>query len=77
MHLDIDRRTLAQLSAPLYKSDSSGRIKIESKIEMKRRGTTSPDRAEAILLALYEPPNSGIVPIVAPIMLEQTSPWKF
>ena len=77
LHLDIDRRTIAQLSAPLYKSDSSGRIKIESKIEMKRRGTTSPDRAEAILLALYEPPNSGIVPIVAPIMLEQTSPWQF
>lgn len=74
---DIDRRTVAQLSGPLYKSDSSGRIKIESKVDLKRRGTSSPDRAEAILLALYEPPNSGIVPIVAPVSLEQTNPFHF
>ena len=74
--LDIDRRTVSQICAPLYKSDSSGRIKIESKIDMKRRGTNSPDRAEAILLALYEPPNSGVYPVVAPIMLTQVNPWK-
>ncbi len=77
IHADIDRRTVAQLTGPLYKSDSSGRIKIESKIDMKRRGTSSPDRAEAILLALYEPPNSGIVPVVAPLMLEPANPWQF
>jgi hypothetical protein len=74
---DLDRRTVAQLSAPLYKSDSSGRIKIESKADMKRRGTSSPDRAEAVLLALYEPPNSGIAPMVAPLIVEQTNPWAF
>lgn len=77
VRMDADRRTIAQLTAPLYKSDSAGRIKIESKADMKRRGTSSPDRAEAVLLALYEPPNSGIVPIVAPIALEQTNPWAF
>lgn len=75
VRLDIDRRTLAQLSAPVYKSDSSGRIKIESKIDMKKRGTTSPDRAEAILLALYEPPNTGSGPAVAPFILEQENPF--
>lgn len=75
VRLDADRRTVAQLTAPLYRSDSSGRIKIESKADMKRRGTGSPDRAEAVLLALYEPPNSGIVPIVAPIIMEQVNPW--
>jgi len=73
---EIDRRTIAQLTGPTYKSDSAGRIKIESKIEMKRRGTSSPDRAEAILLALYEPPNSGIVPVVAPISISQPNPWN-
>lgn len=77
LKLDLDRRTIAQLSAPQYKSDSSGRIKIESKIDMKRRGTSSPDRAEAVLLALYEPPNSGINPVVAPIALDQTNPFSF
>lgn len=77
VHVDVDRRTVAQLTAPLYKSDSAGRIKIESKADMKRRGTSSPDRAEAVLLALYEPPNSGIVPIVAPISLDRANPWAF
>ena len=74
---EVDRRTIAQLTAPLYKSDSSGRIKIESKADMKRRGTSSPDRAEAVLLALYEPPNSGIVPVVSPIVIEQANPFSF
>lgn len=64
--LDVDRRTLAQLSAPTYRSDSSGRILIESKQEMKRRGVNSPDRAEALLLALFEPPGQ-YVPTVAPL----------
>lgn len=73
---EVDRRTVAQLTAPLYKSDSSGRIKIESKIDMKRRGASSPDRAEAVLLALYEPPNSGIVPVVGAYGIEQVNPWK-
>lgn len=75
--LSIDRRTLAQLSAPLYRSDSSGRIKIEAKLEMKRRGINSPDRAEAVLLALYDPPGAGNVPIVNVVGLEQTNMWSF
>lgn len=74
--IDVDRRTIAQISAPLYKSDSSGRIKIEAKADIKRRGMNSPDRAEAVLLALYEPPNSS-VPLVAPIGLDQVNVWNF
>ena len=57
IRLDVDTKTLAQLSGPTYKSDSSGRIVIEAKKDMKRRGMNSPDRAEAILLAFYEPPG--------------------
>lgn len=55
--LDVDTKALAQLSGPTYKSDSSGRIVIESKKDMKRRGMHSPDRAEALLLAFYQPPG--------------------
>lgn len=58
LRLDLDTKTLAQLSGPTYKSDSSGRIVIESKKDMKKRGMHSPDRAEAVLLAFYEPPGS-------------------
>lgn len=53
--LDIDNRTAAQLRAPTYGTNASGNQVIESKEHMKDRGVSSPDRAEAILLALYEP----------------------
>jgi hypothetical protein len=54
------------LAGPTFKSDSSGRVQIETKAEMKRRGVSSPDHAEAVLLALYDPPGREI-PNVAPI----------
>jgi hypothetical protein len=75
IRLDVDQRTLAQLSGPTYKSDSSGRIVIESKKDMKRRGVPSPDRAEAVLLALYEPPRARKPKLVAPLGMSQANPW--
>jgi hypothetical protein len=72
--LDLDQKVLAQLSAPIYKSDSAGRILIESKKDMKRRGLGSPDRAEAVLLALYEP-KARIIPNVSPISIEGVNDW--
>lgn len=75
VRLDIDRKAMAQLSGPTYRSDSSGRIVIESKKEMKRRGVNSPDRAEAILLSLYEPPNYR-GDVVAPISISQSNQWN-
>jgi hypothetical protein len=54
VRLRIDARTKAQLYAPRYKTPT-GRITIQPKVEMKREGLPSPDRAEAIGLALYEP----------------------
>jgi hypothetical protein len=75
IRLEVDRRTLAQLATPKYKADSSGRIQIERKDEIKRRGGHSPDRAEAVLLALYNPPSRGIAPAVMPIGVSQTNPW--
>ena len=73
VRLEVDRQVLAQLAGPTFKSDSSGRIQIEAKADMKRRGVHSPDRAEAILLALYE--NKNIIPAIAPISIGQVNPW--
>ncbi|HEY7825019.1 MAG TPA: hypothetical protein VIG24_19420 [Acidimicrobiia bacterium] len=72
--LDVDRLTALQLAAPSYRSNSSGRIQIEGKAEMSKRGVGSPDRAEAVLLALFEPPRREI-PEVAPLSLPGTNSW--
>ena len=73
IRLEADRQVLAQLAGPTFKSDSSGRIQIESKVDMKKRGVSSPDRAEAILLALYE--NKSVLPPIAPISIGQSNQW--
>ena len=75
VRLDIDRKVLAQLTTPTYGSDSAGRIQIEKKDSMRKRGVGSPDRAEAVLLALYEPPGYlGVAP--APVGFSQTNEWN-
>lgn len=76
IRLNIAKREVAQLTAPIYRSDSSGRIVVEQKAEMKRRGIHSPDRAEALLLAFFEPPGKAAAPLVAPIGLAQDNPWR-
>ena len=60
---DVDDDTVAQLAGPRYSTDSSGRIQVESKDSLKRRGLTSPDRGEAVLLALFEPPKVRVLPV--------------
>lgn len=55
LRLRVDNRTQAQLSAPEYGTNASGLTVVEGKPSMKARGVTSPDRAEAVLLAVYEP----------------------
>lgn len=72
--LDIDHITASQLAAPSYRNNSSGRIQIEGKEEMARRGLPSPDRAEALLLALFEPPRTEI-PEVPPLSITKTNTW--
>lgn len=72
--LDVDRVTQSQLAAPSYRSNSSGRIQIEGKDEMKKRGIGSPDRAEALLLALFEPPAPDI-PEIAPLSITKKNTW--
>lgn len=50
--LDPDDLDLAaQLMQPRWKLDARGRIKIETKDEMRKRGLPSPDRADAVIMA--------------------------
>jgi len=50
--LPNDDDLVAELAAPIYKYTSTGKIKIESKEEMKKRGIKSPDRADALALTM-------------------------
>jgi hypothetical protein len=50
----------ADLTSCGYKYDSSGRLVLESKIDMKKRGMPSPDSADAMALTFSEPEGSPI-----------------
>ncbi len=52
-----DEETIGQLAGIRWELDSQGRIKIESKERARERGVLSPDRAEALMLALCKPPR--------------------
>ena len=41
---------IEQLTAPMMLQDSSGRLRLEPKDAMKRRGVESPDHADALAL---------------------------
>jgi hypothetical protein len=47
------QRLRAELTAPTYRFTSSGRVQIETKEEMVKRGVKSPDVADAFNLGLY------------------------
>src|SRR5690349_4323732 len=47
------RRLLSELTAPTYKFTSNGKVQIESKDDLAKRGVASPDLADAFCLALY------------------------
>jgi phage terminase large subunit len=52
-----DEETIGQLAGIRWELDSQGRIKIESKERARGRGEPSPDRAEALMLAVCKPPQ--------------------
>lgn len=54
-----DPKLHSELVAPTYKFDVQGRQKVESKDEIKKRLGRSPDRADALCLSIYEPPDFG------------------
>lgn len=49
-----DEDLAAELVALKWERSSRGRIKMESKLDMKRRGLGSPDRADALMLACLQ-----------------------
>jgi hypothetical protein len=61
-----DDETIGQLADIMYEHDSRGRMKIEPKEKARQRGVRSPDRAEALMLALGKP-NSGGEIILVPV----------
>ena len=72
----LDVRSVGQLGFGEFVSDSSGRLKVVSKGELRGRGLGSPDRAEALLLGFYEP-SVFVTPVVAPVSVGQVNPWLF
>lgn len=55
--LDADEQLLADLTAPRYRTNSKGQLVVEAKDETKKRIGRSPDRADAVLMALV--PEAG------------------
>ncbi|MEU8540853.1 hypothetical protein AB0C52_12850 [Streptomyces sp. NPDC048717] len=55
LRLHVDKKAASQLATPKLITRTNGYTQVESKRAMKARGMKSPDRAEAVLLALYEP----------------------
>lgn len=68
--LPDDNDMIGQLSIRRFDVVSKGRIQIESKKEMKRRGHPSPDRAEAVVMSYYKPPFDAKKFKVAPQMIK-------
>ena len=50
-----DNQLIGELAALRYSYDSRGRVLMESKEAMRRRGLPSPDTADALMLAFLEP----------------------
>ena len=65
--LPKDEDLMAELAGPRFKFSSSGKMQVESKQDMKKRGIRSPDLADAVCLtfaadaatALYGTSSSG------------------
>ena len=55
-----DAELIAQLTTRKYKLQPDGRIKLERKEEMKKRGISSPDRADALALCLARGRTLGV-----------------
>jgi hypothetical protein len=62
-------KILAQLNAPKYTIDVRSKIHVESKDDMSKRGIASPDVADALWMAPYEPRPALILPAVGPIVV--------
>jgi hypothetical protein len=71
--LPPDEDLLGQLTSRRYTYTSTGKVRLESKDDIKKRGLSSPDRADAVVLAFAQPLK---FPSVIGISLEGTSKFK-
>lgn len=53
-----------QLAQPKYKIQSTGKMLLESKEDMKKRGVKSPDVGDALALSFARPTEGGALPIL-------------
>ena len=53
IEIEDDAETFAQISVRKYFMASNGKLELESKKEMKKRGVRSPDRGDAAALSVY------------------------
>ena len=53
IEIEDDSGTFAQLSSRKYRMASNGKLELERKEDMKKRGLDSPDRADAAALSVY------------------------
>ncbi|WP_214659091.1 terminase B [Candidatus Formimonas warabiya] len=60
VELPNDEKLISQLTTRKYRMTSKGRIALERKEDMKKRGLPSPDRADAVVLSFIE---SVVVPL--------------
>lgn len=70
-----DDDLIGQLTTRKYIMTSKGKIKLESKNDMKKRGLRSPDRADAVVLA-FAPSNRKNSMIAIPVFTEMGSKWR-
>lgn len=61
-----DDELRVELLAPQYKFDESGRLKAEPKDEIKERLGRSPDRGDALVMAVYDGGASALRPFHSP-----------
>jgi len=71
-----DEDLIGQLSTRKYTITSKGKIKLERKEDMKKRGLSSPDRADGVVLAFAKPIRRLEVPILGPVGIERASLWR-
>lgn len=80
IEIENDDETFAQLSTRKYFLSSNGKLELESKKEMKKRGLDSPDRGDAAALSVYLgkiKKYTGSVPSAdAVTRLSKESYWK-
>lgn len=60
IELYYDDKQISQITNRKYRINSDGKIELEKKDEMKKRGLTSPDKGDALALSLYEPRKGGL-----------------